>query len=256
MSEIKVDVILPESNSVDIESPTQDLSANLIILNQNSVDVTSPTQALAANVIIPGPEGPRGEKGDKGERGDSLTGVLGINNLSGNISITGADGIQILATENNILVVSGNSGYFQGLIDELFNTGRFLSGSLEVFGSGLFRLGVKVGTDSVLITPNNIFIEGDPVVTNTKFIQLSGYFENENTIGFIHNLAAGNDNYFISYPNVLASTPRSVNCVFQNPVDDLIYYFSLGGINPTGFYINFSDTLNNNGYYLNINIKK
>jgi hypothetical protein len=225
MGEIVVDVTLP---------------------NALSVDVTSPTQALAANVIIPGPQGPRGPDGAS----------LLINGLSGNLFFTGADGVSILATGNNILVVSGNSGYFQSLIDDLFNTGKILSGSLEVLGSGLFKLGVKVGTDSVLITPSSIFIEGDKVVTQPELNAISGYFENENTIGFSSALSAGNDNYFVTYPSVLNSDPRSINCIFQNNVDNVIYYYSLGNINKTGFYINFSDQINNTGYSLNINIKK
>jgi hypothetical protein len=192
MSEIQVDVILPESSSVDLTSPTQDLSAHLIIPNANSVDVISPTQALAANVIVPGPEGPRGEKGDKGEKGDSLTGVLGINNLSGNILITGADGVEILNTGNNILVISGNSGYF----------------------------------------------------------------EKENTIGFSYSLPIGNDTFFIQYPYILFSNPRSISCIFQNELNNMIYYPSISNVNTTGFYVNLSDIVSENGYYLNINVKK
>lgn len=225
MSDIKVDVILPGAVNVD---------------------VTSPTQALAANVLIPGPQGPRGE---------NAVPIL-INDLSGNIYLTGANGIQILATGNNILVISGNSGYFQNLIDNLFADTKIISGNLEVLGSGFFISGVKVGTGSVFIEPTRIIIEGDYVVTQSGLNAVSGYFESENTIGFSQALAAGQDNYFIQYPQILNNTPRSVNCVFQNVVDDLIYYYSIGNISNSGFNINFSDNLTNNGYFLNINVKK
>lgn len=225
MADIKVDVILP---------------------NPVSVDITSPTQALAANVLIPGPQGPRGESAVP----------FYLNNLSGNIFLTGANGIQVLATGNNILVISGNSGYFQNLIDNLFDKTTKISGDLEVLGSGFFISGVKVGTGTVLIEPTRIVIEGDYVVTQSGLNAVSGYFESENTIGFSQSLPAGQDNYFIQYPQVLATNPRSVNCIFQNVVDDLIYYYSIGNVTTSGFDINFSDILTNNGYYLNINVKK
>lgn len=223
-----------------------DINVDVILPNAVSVDVTSPTQALAANVLIPGPQGPRGDAGIS----------ISINDLTGNLFFTGSDGISILATGNNIIVVSGNSGYFQNLIDNLFFETRTLSGNLEVLGSGFFTSGVKVGTGTVFIEPSRILIQGDVVVTQSGLNAVSGYFEKENTIGYDYSLPAGSDNYFVQYPNVLTVQPRSVNCVFQNTVDDLIYYFSIAGINKTGFYINFSDTLNNNGYYLNINVKK
>jgi hypothetical protein len=225
MGEIVVDVTLP---------------------NALSVDVTSPTQALAANVIIPGPQGPRGSDGAS----------ISINGLSGNLFFTGADGVSILATGNNILVVSGNSGYFQRLIDNLFNQTRTISGNLEILGSGFFTSGVKVGTGTVFIEPSRILINGDPVITRSGLNAVSGYFESENTIGYSYTLPVGNDNYFVTYPSVLNSDPRSINCIFQNNVDNIIYYYSLGNINKTGFYINFSDQINNTGYSLNINIKK
>lgn len=225
MSDIKVDVILP--GAID-------------------VDVTSPTQALAANVLIPGPQGPRGE--------DAIP--ITINDLSGNLFLTGANGIQVLATGNNILVISGNSGYFQNLIDNLFADTKIISGNLEVLGSGFFISGVRVGSGTVYIEPTRILIEGDYVVTQSGLNAVSGYFEKENTIGFTQSLSAGQDHYFISYPYTLSTVPRSVNCIFQNVVDDLIYYYSIGNITTSGFNINFSDNLSNNGYFLNINVKK
>jgi len=85
---------------------------------------------------------------------------------------------------------------------------------------------------------------------------LSGYFEAENVVGYKANLTAGSDNYYIQYPTVLNTAPRSVVCAFQNTVDDMAYYFSIGSITNAGFYINFSDNLLNNGYFLNIQVKK
>lgn len=87
-------------------------------------------------------------------------------------------------------------------------------------------------------------------------VPLSGYLEKENILGYQANLSAGSDSYYVQYPNSFENSPRSVVCVFQNPVDDVAYFFNLGAIDPTGFYINFSDILLNNGYFLNIQVKK
>ena len=237
MSDIKVDIVLPGQVNTNVESPNQSVAANVSIPSAINVDIISPTQALAANVIVPGPQGPRGQDGAPGASTVS----------SGNIPFTGLDGIKVLATGGDIIVISGNSGYFQKLIDNLF---------LQVLGSGFFLSGVKIGTGTVFIEPNRILINGDPVITRSGLNDVSGYFESENTIGYSYSLPVGNDNYFITYPSVLNSDPRSINCIFQNNIDNLIYYYALGDINKTGFYINFSDQINNTGYALNINVKK
>jgi len=85
---------------------------------------------------------------------------------------------------------------------------------------------------------------------------LSGYFEAENIIGYKASLAPGSDSYTINFPQQLASNPKAVTCAFQNIVDDMAYYFTIGNIDVNGFNINFSDTLLNNGYFLNIQVKK
>ena len=108
------------------------------------------------------------------------------------------------------------------------------------------QTGINILTDNSQ-NPKSITINAAP---------LSGYFEAENVVGYKANLAAGSDNYYIQYPTVLNTAPRSVVCAFQNTVDDMAYYFSIGSITNAGFYINFSDNLLNNGYYLNIQVKK
>jgi len=128
-------------------------------------------------------------------------------------------------------------------------------GNIKVTNSGFFNSGIQVGT-GVYIEPNRILINGDAVVTRSELNVVSGYFEAENIIGYKVNLTQGSDNYYVQFPQVLPSAPKSVICAFQNTIDDMAYYFSLGSINPTGFYINFSDILLNNGYYLNIQVKK
>ena len=108
------------------------------------------------------------------------------------------------------------------------------------------QTGINILTDNSQ-NPKSITINAAP---------LSGYFEAENVVGYKANLTAGSDNYYIQYPTVLNTAPRSVVCAFQNTVDDMAYYFSIGSITNAGFYINFSDNLSNNGYFLNIQVKK
>jgi hypothetical protein len=130
-----------------------------------------------------------------------------------------------------------------------------VAGNIKVNNSGFFNSGIQVGT-GVYIEPNRILINGDPVITRSNLNAVSGYFEAENIIGYKANLTQGFDNYYVQFPQILSSTPKSVVCAFQNIVDDMAYYFNIGNIDSTGFYINFSDTLLNNGYFLNIQVKK
>lgn len=107
--------------------------------------------------------------------------------------------------------------------------------------------GISILTNTNLNPYKSITIDASP---------LSGYFEGENIVGYTANLAQGSDSYYINFPQALPYAPKSVVCAFQNVVDDMAYYFTIGTINSNGFNINFSDTLMNNGYYLNIQVKK
>jgi hypothetical protein len=176
MSEILVDVILPEATTTEVTSPS---------IDQN------------ANVYIPGPQGPPGPS-------NQFKYITGDNQIP--LSPTGTE-------------------------------------TLNFIGS----TGISISLDSNLNPYKSIKIDAVP---------LSGYLEQENILGYRANLSAGADNYYVQYPTSFNSTPRSIVCAFQNAIDDVSYFFSLGSIDPTGFYINFSDILLNNGYYLNIQVKK
>ena len=158
-----------------------------------------------------------------------------------------SDGVARLTIKNDGKVGIGTSSPSQKLE---------VVGNIKASNSGFFNNGIEVGTGAVYIEPQRILINGDPVITRSGLNAVSGYFESENTIGYSYVIPVGNDNYFVTYPSVLNSDPRSINCIFQNNVDNIIYYYSIGNINKTGFYINFSDQINNTGYSLNINIKK
>jgi hypothetical protein len=140
----------------------------------------------------------------------------------------------------------------QNALVNLFKTIN-VSGQADLIPTGIETLrfiagtGISILTNTDLSPYKSIKIDASP---------LSGYFERENVVGYKANLTAGTDNYYIQYPESLSSTPRSVVCTFQNTIDDMAYYFTVGSITNAGFYINFSDNLLNNGYFLNIQVKK
>ena len=159
----------------------------------------------------------------------------------------------------------------------LFNTGSILDNKINSLSGSLLNLnsnpsGFITGVDlssyltsstasSTYATITNLNSTGNTLnssITSLSglFTGYTGYFESENTIGYSYVIPVGNDNYFVTYPSVLNSDPRSINCIFQNNVDNVIYYYSIGNITKSGFFINFSDQINNTGYSLNINIKK
>ena len=140
----------------------------------------------------------------------------------------------------------------QNALDNLFKIIN-VSGQADLIPTGIETLrfiagtGISILTNTDLSPYKSIKIDASP---------LSGYFERENVVGYKANLTAGTDNYYIQYPESLSAPPRSVVCTFQNTIDDMAYYFTVGSITNAGFYINFSDNLLNNGYFLNIQVKK
>lgn len=217
-----MDVIVSNGTNVEVNSPSTSVSAivNLPPPLQSTTD--SPSIDYNAHVILPGPQGPPGIQGPVGPQGPQGN-ISGINNLNTQlIYLSGQDGLNIYTDNYNTIFISGNSGYFQSLV----NT-----------------------------TNNNLNTTGNTL--NSKINSISGYFEGENVIGYKANLTPqGFDSYYVQFPQVLSSAPKSVVCTFQNTIDNMAYYFNIGSIDSTGFYINFSDILLNNGYYLNVQTKK
>lgn len=78
----------------------------------------------------------------------------------------------------------------------------------------------------------------------------------ENIIKFTYFLTSGKETEFISYPLPFVKKPTTINCEFENDRDNLIYIFTISGVNLNGFYTNYSDILSNSGYKLNISINK
>lgn len=156
-------------------------------------------------------------------------------------------------TNANVYIPGPQGPPGQNALDNLFKIIN-VSGQQDLIPTGIETLRVIAGTGIAILTNpdlnpyKSIKIDASP---------LSGYFEGENVIGYKANLTPqGFDSYYIQFPQALSSNPKSVVCTFQNTTDDMAYYFNIGNINSSGFYINFSDILLNNSYYLNIQVKK
>lgn len=104
--------------------------------------------------------------------------ILNDINVGQNLKISGAveigsDSNVVLNTSSSALNVYKNTN----INGELVITGDVkISGAHDLFvnRSGYFDQGIKVGNNTVLITPNLITIDGDPLIVRTNFLDLSG----------------------------------------------------------------------------------
>jgi len=262
MADINVDVNVSNGTNVEVDSPSKSINAIVNLPSPLSPTVTSPTFDTQACVVLPqGPQGPIGPSGVIGPSGAQGT-ASNINSLNpAFLYITGKDGIIVSSNNIDVIFISGNSGYFQSAVNSLTT-------NLQTTGGNLYTLltNFSGNLDANYATNLQLYSTGSALdnkinsvsgYTNSQNIILSGYFEAENVIGYKANLTPeGYDNYHIQFPQALSSAPKSLVCTFQNTIDSIAYHFTIGSITNTGFDINFSDILLNNGYYLNIQIKK
>lgn len=107
-------------------------------------------------------------------------------------------------------------------------------------------------------------IGGTNVSISGQIIQISGgssfdtgqYILTGDIIKYKAFLTSGLETEFISYPGVFENNPTSINCQFENNIDNLVYATSISGVSNIGFYINYSDYLSTSGYKINIMINK
>jgi hypothetical protein len=184
--------------------------------------------------------------------------VNSINGLSGNVNITGSDGITIqVNTGTNEITIVGNSGYFQGLINTLTSnlnlTGTTLSQNLASTGSTLASNLASTGstlaanlasTGSTLAT--NLASTGSTLQTNIN--TLSGYAnatfvaKTSNQV-FTTNLTPGADAYSINYPVPFGGvTPPKVQATLEVS-GDVMYNLSVQSVGFTGYTGLLSDNV-------------
>ena len=89
---------------------------------------------------------------------------------------------------------------------------------------------------------------------NTNIVDLQSSIVNNSDIKYRIFLPSGTESARINYPVTLPARPITVHCEIENDVDNIIYAHKVYNISNSGFNINFSDTLSNTGYFLNIQL--
>lgn len=173
--------------------------------------------------------------------------VNSINGLSGNVNITGSDGITIqVNTGTNEITIVGNSGYFQGLINNLTSdlnlTGTTLSQNLASTGATLSQNLASTGST----LSQNLASTGSTLQTNIN--TLSGYAnatfvaKTSNQV-FTTNLTPGADAYSINYPVPFGGvTPPKVQATLE-VAGDVMYNLSIQSVGFTGYTGLLSDNV-------------
>lgn len=139
-----------------------------------------------------------------------------------------------------ILSYLANTGSFSGVFYPLN------SNPSEYLQSGAFISPVDLNsaiTQTLAYVSQNFYLNSNP----SGFISESGAASSS----FIFNCTSGVNGEYISFPTVLPNSPN-IACSFVNNLDQNLYYFGLSGVNTSGFYVNYSDTIVNTGYQLSI----
>ena len=63
---------------------------------------------------------------------------------------------------------------------------------------------------------------------------------------------SGTESAFIGFPRENFSKPKSVVCEIENNIDNVIYNHSISNVSDSGFYLNFSDFLSQEGYVVHV----
>lgn len=203
--------------------------------------------------------------------------VNSVNNLTGNIYITGGDGITIDVNSSlGEIRVVGNSGYFQALSNQV-------SSNLAATGSTLYNLFTGFTNSS---TADLSAISGQIVQTgsilSSRINSLSGYVDSRDTLFsgqiastgslldnkidslsgyanatyvaktsqqvFRSPLAQGLDAYAIMYPVAFVSTPK-VQATLEVP-GEVMYNLSVRSVGPDGYTGVLSDNIAETPVYI------
>jgi hypothetical protein len=196
--------------------------------------------------------------------------VNSVNNLSGNIYITGGDGITIDVNSSlGEIRVVGNSGYFQALSNEV-------SSNLALTGSNLYNLFTTfTGSSSADISAISGQLAATGSILSSRIDSLSGYVNAQDTLinnniastgsildnkidslsGFANatyvaktsqqvfstTLNVGLDAYQINFPVAFGSTPK-VLATLEVP-GDVMYNLSTNSIGTAGYTGLLSDNI-------------
>jgi hypothetical protein len=162
MDEINVDVIVSNGTNVEVNSPSTSVNAFVNLPPPLESTTDSPSIDYHSNVILPGPQGPPGIQGPVGPQGPQGN-ISGINNLNTQlIYLSGQDGLNIYTDNYNTIFISGNSGYFQSLINTTNNNLNITGNTLA---TNLSSTGITLQTNINTIS-SNLNTTGNTLQTN------------------------------------------------------------------------------------------
>jgi len=203
--------------------------------------------------------------------------VNSVNNLSGNIYITGGDGITIDVNSSlGEIKVVGNSGYFQTLSNQI-------SSNLALTGSNLYNLfSTFTGSSSADISAISGQIAQTGSILSSRINSLSGYVNSQDIVFsgqiastgstldtkinnysgwasatyvakssqqvFRTQLAPGLDAYAITYPVAFVGTPK-VQATLEVP-NEVMYNLSIRSIGSVGYTGVLSDDIAESPVYI------
>jgi hypothetical protein len=166
--------------------------------------------------------------------------VNNLNNLQGNVYITGQDGIRIEVDAGlGEIKIVGNSGYFQALTDSLSNS---LSARLNQSGTyyiDTFATKTSLAQTGEALTNYNTAYSG---WANAQFVAKSS-----NQV-FTRTLAPGLDAYAIIYPVAFASTPK-IQATLEVP-GEVMYNLSVRSVGQNGYTGVLSDNIAESPVYI------
>jgi len=189
--------------------------------------------------------------------------VSNLNNLQGNLYITGGDGVTIQVDANlGEIKVVGNSGYFQNIINNLSSaSSNALNASGTIYydtfatKTSLFETGSvltnRVDSLSGYVNSQDTLIRSEISSTgsilDTKINTVSGYAnatyvaKSSNQV-FTKDLSPTNlDAYAVIYP-VPFATPPKIQATLEVP-GDVMYNLSIRSINEIGYTGLLSDNI-------------
>jgi hypothetical protein len=171
--------------------------------------------------------------------------------------IYGIDSVGVFSpVDATPIIISGGKGYLGGSDADIYLVGGstnnkiYILNSTNITGdlnisrditaqrSGFFFSGIKVGSNSVIITDEFIKISGDPVIVQSAFTGYSGYVEN--TYAKISNLASTGSTLDSKINSLSGSSASAANLASTGSILDL-------KINNLSGYINTqATTISNN----------
>lgn len=180
----------------------------------------------------------------------SSAGVASINGASGVLTIGGATNISVTTVGQNI-TISGDTGDYALFAQKtaLTTTGQTLYNLiLGVSGTSAPSTGVSningLTGAITLVGKGNVAISVQNQTINISGIASPSLPFIFNTYSFGSGEAS---NQFIPFGNNFLITPSVVGNLVNNSGDPILGCH-ISGINTSGFYLNFSDTLNTNNY--------